>query len=323
MKIRSVQTNPYLNIDRIEFIITYRCNSHCQHCYVRKDQRLSIPNALKPEMAVDFMRQVTQEYTPQSVMTFGGEPLLYPETICAIHQAARDSGIRRREVITNGGWPREEAAFRRVALRLASSGINHVALSTDVFHQEYVPISILERNAKLLLEAGIPHLSWNPCWVIDREHSNKWNQSTKEILKYVEYLPIPESEGNIMQPAGNALKRFSDFLPARTAIPKGSCEDVPYASRLDHIRCLSLEPNGDVEVCKEVVIGNTILDDIPARLRSYNPYSIPSLKAILEGGINRLGELARTKGIVPDPEGYYSICDMCVDLRRQLQAASR
>ena len=31
-----------------------------------------------------------------------------------------------------------------------------------------------------------------------------------------------------------------------------------------------------------------------------------------------LVELARQKGVEPDPEGYYSVCEMCMSLRRTL-----
>jgi hypothetical protein len=312
--------NPSLNIERIEFIVTYRCISHCKHCCVTEDQRSSAPKALEAETAVDLIRQITHEYSPQSIMTFGGEPLLFPDTVCTIHAAARESGIKRREIITSGGWPREESEFRRVALRLAGSGVTHIALSVDVFHQEYVPLAILERNSKLLLDAGILHLSWNPCWVIAREHPNKWNQSTKSILKSLEYLRIPESEGNIVQPTGNATEWLRDFLPSKMAMPQGSCENVPYASRLNNIRGISLEPNGDIQICKEVIIGNTGQKDILEKLRNYDPYSVPPLNAILKGGVTRLAEFAQSKGITTDPEGYYSICDMCVSLRRKLKA---
>lgn len=34
-------------------------------------------------------------------MTFGGEPLLYPEVVCKIHKAAEEMGIPERTIITN------------------------------------------------------------------------------------------------------------------------------------------------------------------------------------------------------------------------------
>lgn len=45
-------------------------------------------------------------------MTFGGEPLLYPETVCKIHKAARETGIAKRSVITNGFFSRDRGRIK-------------------------------------------------------------------------------------------------------------------------------------------------------------------------------------------------------------------
>ena len=46
----------YLNLKRIEFIVTYRCNSHCKHCHVEAAKRVSRPRALTPELAERAVR---------------------------------------------------------------------------------------------------------------------------------------------------------------------------------------------------------------------------------------------------------------------------
>jgi hypothetical protein len=85
-------------------------------------------------------------------MTFGGEPLLFPDTVCAIHEAAREAGIGRREIITNAGWPVNNTQFQKIALRLVDCGVTNMALSMDAFHQEHVPVSVIEMNVKSLIE---------------------------------------------------------------------------------------------------------------------------------------------------------------------------
>lgn len=44
----------------------------------------------------------TEPNKVKSVMTFGGEPFLYAETLSTIHAAVRDSGIEKRQIITKG-----------------------------------------------------------------------------------------------------------------------------------------------------------------------------------------------------------------------------
>ena len=267
---------------------------------------------------MQIIRGVAQAYSSRSIMTFGGEPLLFPDIVCAIHEAAKENGIGKREVITNAGWPRSEAEFRMVAFKLADSGVTDIYISVDCFHQEYIPLSIVERNVQSLVDAGISRLTWNPCWVVSKEHDNPWNRRTKSILQALTYLPVAESDGNIVQPEGNALIWLRDFMPSKTPVPTGSCGDMPYTGRLDKVSSISVEPDGSVAVCDEFVIGNASQCDIVEILRSYNPYRIPEMKAILEGGVAGLAELARTKGVEAEPNGYYSICDMCKSIRRRL-----
>lgn len=73
-------------------------------------------------------------------MTFGGEPLLYPEIVCKIHKAAKEMGIPKRDVITNGFFSKDENRIREVVSMLTESGSGNIALSVDVFHQETIPL---------------------------------------------------------------------------------------------------------------------------------------------------------------------------------------
>jgi MoaA/NifB/PqqE/SkfB family radical SAM enzyme len=309
----------FLDVHRLEFVVTYRCNSHCKHCQVGQALRTSRPEMLDATLAAQIVRRVAGAYDVRSVMCWGGEPLLYPGVVCAVHRAAMENGIASRSVISNAGVPRDEAAFREVANRLAESGVNSMYISVDAFHQEYVPIELVERNARALVGAGIDEVAWNPCWAVSREHDNTWNRQTREILKALSHLPIREDEGNVVQPDGNALKWLASYLPSKRSMPAGSCEDVPYGSRLDELSCIGIEPDGGVSICYEWTIGNAGEEDILEILDRYDPYVIPEAKALLEGGVPALSELARARGIDPDLDGYYSICDLCRSLRAAMQ----
>lgn len=308
----------FLTVERIEFTVTYRCNSHCKHCQIGQDKRDSQPVAIDQGLAVRIVQEVARAYSPGSLMTFGGEPLLFPDVVCAIQAAARANGIGKRQVITNAGWPRSAAEFRTVARRLADSGVNDIHVSVDCFHQEYIPLAVVEQNVRLLVEAGIGQLKWNPCWLVSAEHDNLWNRRTRAILQALAHLPVAESAGNVVQPMGHALLWLRDFMPPRTPLPAGSCGDLPYTGRLDEVGGISVEPDGSITVCDEFVIGKAVPGAIVPLLRHYDPYRFPEMKAILEGGVAGLAELARARGVATDPAGYYSVCDMCKSLRRRL-----
>ena len=310
----------YIDVKRLEFMVTYECNSHCKHCMLGEEKRGLKPHSINSELATRIVKEVTRDYSPTSIMTFGREPLLFPEVVCAIHQAAKEEGISIREIITNAGYPRSETEFKKVAKRLAESGITHATVSVDSFHQEYIPVSIVEHNVQSLVDAGIA-VFWNPSWVGSMTDKNPWNDRTWAILNQLSYLPVPpatESNGNTIEPKGNALNYLAEYLPPRIPDPEGRCEDVSYSSRKDHETNISVEPDGDISVCPEISIGNANRSNVADLLRDYDPYEIAEIKAILLGGMSGLTKFARSKGIELDPGGYYSICHKCLDIKRKL-----
>lgn len=307
--------NKYLTVNRIEFAVTYLCNGRCRHCYSIQDKE-KFPNHIDKSLAVKIVRKIGEKYSPESIMTFGGEPLLFPEIVCAIHKEAMDVGIPSREIITNGYWP-ENAG--EIAKNLAKSGVNEIIISVDAFHQEHIPLDIVRKTAEACLEAGIENVSWNPCWVVSEEDNNKYNQETKSILEELEDLSVRESEGNVLEPAGLAIANLKEFLPQKEKIPSGKCGDMPYTDPLDSVKGIYVEPDGKIAVCNDFYIGNAFETDIIKIIEDYDPFKIPQMKAIIEDGMKGLVNWARTKGVEPDPEGYYSICHMCTDIREKVR----
>jgi len=307
--------NEYLTVKRIEFAVTYLCNVRCRHCYSIHSEG-AFPAHIDKSLALEIVRKVGRKYKPESIMTFGGEPLLFPEIVYVIHKEATSVGIPLREVITNGYWSNNSRRVKEIAKNLAESGVNRIIISVDIFHQEHVPIDIVRKTAEACLQAGMEDITWNPCWVISEDDDNRYNRKTKFILKELEDLPIRNSGGNVMEPEGLALVNLKEFLPPRKKIPAGKCGDVPYTEPLDSIKCICVEPDGRIAVCNDFYIGNASKTDIVDLMENYDPFKIPEMKAIIENGMKGLIDWARTKGVEPDPEGYYSICQMCTDIRR-------
>jgi len=310
--------NRYLPINRIEFAITYLCNSKCRHCQLGdEEKRKKFPSHIDKDLAVEIVRKVGKKYKPKSVMTFGGEPLLYPEIVYAIHKEAMNVGIPVRDVITNGFWSRKKEEIQEIAEKLVKSGVNEATVSIDCFHQEFVPLEIVKQATESLSKAGIPRITWNPCWVVSKDHDNPYNRKTKAILEQLKDLPVEEGEGNNALPEGRAIKWLKEFLPPKTKAPKGKCGDMPYTEELDSVKTLCVVPDGGIAVCTDFYVGNASETDIIDIVENYDPFKIPEAKAIIESGMEGLINWARTKGVKPDPEGYYSVCHMCTDIRRR------
>ena len=75
-----------IDVKRIEFIVTNACSGKCKHCSAVVSDTAS--GSVDVDTAAKVIRQLTGKYAVESMMTFGGEPLLYADTVCKIHSTA-------------------------------------------------------------------------------------------------------------------------------------------------------------------------------------------------------------------------------------------
>ena len=248
--------NPYLkNLNKIEFVVTCACTGRCKHC--SEGDHASCGERIDPGIAADAVRKIVVEYDIKTVMTFGGEPLLYPDTVCAIMTAAKELNIPKRQIITNGYFSKNADKMADVAQRLAACGVNDLLLSVDAFHQESIPTDVVREFAVAAKACGIP-IRLQPAWLRSAVDDNIYNRKTREILAGFADMGIRENEGNVIFPEGNALKYlaeyFTDDLP-----------ENPYVEDPRDVRCVSFEPNGDV------LGGNVYRNDIMEIIKNYAP----------------------------------------------------
>ena len=249
--------NRYLkNLKKIEFVITYACTGKCKHCS-EGDHAACGPH-IDPAIAADAVRKIAGAYPIQTVMTFGGEPMLFPETVCEIHKAATEMNISKRQLITNGYFSKDEKKIKLVAEKLGESGVNDILLSVDAFHQETIPLSFVKTFAEAVMRAGIP-LRVQPAWLVSPDADNPYNIRTKELLREFKEMGIDENEGNIIFPAGNALKYLGEYLQ-----PKAEKEN-PYWENPKDVHAVCFSANGDI------LDSNVYKKDIIKILSEYAP----------------------------------------------------
>jgi len=167
--------------------------------------------SIDPAVAADAVKKIASRYAIKTVMTFGGEPLLYPDAVYEAMKAAKELDIPKRQVITNGYFTKDEARIRDVTARLAEAGVNDLLLSADAFHQEYIPIELVKLFATEAKNAGVP-IRIQPAWLVSKDDENPYNQKTREILAEFSALGIAENDGNVIFPEGNALKYLSEYF---------------------------------------------------------------------------------------------------------------
>ena len=248
--------NQYLeNLCKIEFVVTYACTGRCKHC--SEGEHASKGGCIDADIAADAVRKIAAEYEIETVMAFGGEPLLYPDAVEKIMTAATKMGVSRRQVITNGYFSTDEKRIREVAEGLRLSGVNDLLLSVDAFHEETIPLSTVIRFAEEAKYYSIP-IRLSPAWLVSREDGNPYNRKTRELLSAFDGMGIPVGEGNIVFPEGNARRFLSEYF-------RGDIPENPYIEDPCDIRCLSFSPNG------EVLNGNIYQSDIMEIVREYLP----------------------------------------------------
>ena len=248
--------NQYLkNLNKIEFVVTYACTGRCKHC--SEGDHTNCGEHIDPQIAADAVRKIAAEYDIKTVMTFGGEPLLYPDAVYAIMTAAKELNIPKRQVITNGYFSKNAEKISEVAEQLAVCGVNDLLLSVDAFHQETIPLDVVKQLASEAKKCGIP-IRLQPAWLVSAMDGNPYNSKTREILNSFAEMAISVNEGNVIFPEGNARKYLAEYFTDE--LPEN-----PYVEDPRDVRCVSFEPNGDV------LGGNVYERDIMEIIKDYAP----------------------------------------------------
>ncbi len=250
-----MQNMYFKNLEKIEFVVTYACTGKCKHC--SEGEHTYCGERIDPQIAAAAVRKICAEYDIKTVMTFGGEPLLYPETVYAVMSVAKELNIPKRQVITNGYFSKNIDKIREVAKKLAECKVNDLRLSVDAFHQETIPLDTVKAFARAVKEYEIP-IKLQPAWLVSLEDNNPYNVKTWEILDSFADMQIPCTDGNVIFPEGNALKYFSEYFSK--GVPSNPYIEDPY-----DVRCVSFSPNGDV------LDGNVYKVDIMEIIKEYKP----------------------------------------------------
>jgi uncharacterized radical SAM superfamily Fe-S cluster-containing enzyme len=134
----NLNSDKQIDLNRIEFFVTHKCTSHCEHCSVYSKEKHFSYETIGLIQAENVITEICSNYKIDSVMTFGGEPMLYPELVCRIHKVAKSCGIPNRQIITNGFWSKSKNRIDEIVSMLAASDVNGLLVSIDCFHEKHL-----------------------------------------------------------------------------------------------------------------------------------------------------------------------------------------
>lgn len=239
------------NLKKIEFVVTYACTGNCKHC--SQGDHKSSGTRIDPKIARKAVVDLCKNFNIETVMVFGGEPLIYPEAVYEILFTATEVGVPHRQLITNGFFMGD---IDETVKNLKVCGVNDILLSVDAFHQESIPLKRVMEFAKKAKDTGL-NIRTQPAWLEHKDDLNPYNIKTKAILEEFELLGIEQNEGNVIFPEGNAKKYLKDYFKSEVI--------NPYIENPLDIRALSVSPDGSV------LDGNVYKDSILKIMADHKP----------------------------------------------------
>ncbi|MEV7175219.1 radical SAM protein [Kitasatospora sp. NPDC093679] len=130
--------------------LTRRCPLSCAHCSTASDMRGTDPAG---DGLLRLVRSFTAADRPELVLLTGGEPLLRPELVAELADAARASGARTA-VLSGMFFARGGRLPRRIAAAIGR--VDHFSASLDAFHEREVPRADVFAVLRTVLDGGVP-----------------------------------------------------------------------------------------------------------------------------------------------------------------------
>jgi MoaA/NifB/PqqE/SkfB family radical SAM enzyme len=266
--------------------------------------------------AHNYLTEATAVSNIESFMVFGGEPMLYPERAITIFEKARQLGIPRIAMITNGVWGKDKEKAEKWAEKLKTAGLNKVNMSVDAFHVQHIPLEYPKNAALALVKAGVENIRWNVTVIESINAENEYDKETKQILKKLEPIGIDANIVKIM-PVGRAVQKLREFFQ-RTPL-HGPCEGEPIIGNpLTNPDSICIEPSGSVNICWDLAIGNARETPLSHIISAYDWQKNSIIKTLVEEGPTGLLKLPEAHDYKFQENYFINKCHLCTEIRKTL-----
>lgn len=211
-----IRDPPFLR--NVGLLLTYHCQASCAHCILRagpdRHEEVSI------EDARDWIRQIAayrNGYVCVLSLT-GGEPFSNLKLLREVMEFAAENKLYI-SVITNGFWATEKNKAKQLLQSLPE--ICFLSISTDLYHQKFVPFENVKNAMWAAKECNIPfYVSVVADSMVDPDYQRVYT----ELLKYTDPKKI---RTGITFPVGRAADIKDDL---RYSLSEEPCSEVCQAS---------------------------------------------------------------------------------------------
>jgi len=278
----------------IHILLTLKCNSECDHCFLHCGPSREATFTLGQLRTL--IRQIEELGTVNIVYFEGGEPFLfYPlmlEGLRMVRAAGFDAGI-----VTNGYWATSVEDGLHWLRPIRDLGVVDFSVSDDEFHR-------LERNdrraefaRRAAQQLGIPTatICIEPPRVSPRADEGRRGK--------------PVVGGGVLF-KGRAAEKLTAGLPVR---PPQELTTCPHEDLLSPER-VHVDAYGNVHLCQGLSMGNLWETPLRDLVRSYDAEEHPIAGPLLRGGPIRL---ATGHGLAMN-DGYVDECHLCYAARKLL-----
>ncbi len=293
-------------------ITNYDCSAKCAHCAYCSSPHWP-KDSMSPEMARTLFRFLRQSGCA-SVHIGGGEPLLRPEKLYPILEAAQENGIGIDYVETNASWHNSAEHTGIILRNLHKHGVDTLLISMDPFHNEHIPFRKVKDLIRVCHANRMQVFPWKGEFFGELE---EMGDQTTHSLEEWESRYGKGYKINLIKRYGLGMKGrdLETYKPSMAQIPLPDilknatpCKELAGAAHFH----LDLHGNFIPQSCPGLSIHFSDLAE------GVNRSKYPLISRLYEEGIGALFSYAsKQHGYVPN-DCYVNKCDLCRDIRKFL-----
>ncbi len=310
-------------------LLTYGCPARCEICYVHAgpEQEGWMPVATAVSLWRSLDALAAAHGRTMRVHLAGGEPFGHWPRLVEIIRGAREAGLTPLEKVeTNAFWATENELTRSRLTTLHELGVQKLVVSSDVFHQQFVPFERVRRCVEIgreVLGRDRVRVRWWDFYV-DPIDTAALSTEERTAVFLAALARHPE------RLTGRAAATLAPRLPCR---PAEAYTHENCRREVLHSRHVHIDPDGHIfpGTCAGIILGRAAdgggrcssechgsnVEDV-WRTLAVTWRQHPAVAPLATGGPCELLRRVVSLGYRQRPEGYAGKCHLCADIRRWL-----
>lgn len=299
---------------RVGLLLTNKCNIKCDHCWLDSGPKRN--EEMKYDEAERYIDQIDEINSIKWISFTGGEPLLrYKELLKLVKYASYKNFYT--ECVTNCYWASSPSKSMEILEPLADLGLNVINISSDDFHQKYIPFKNVvycyqaarDLNLKIVIMCMITKTSTLTVNNIAHRIDPKNIQIIGMQRKWRKINAIAMEEAVV--PIGRASKIPKEEILYGYKNVRGPCRKI--------LRDIGIHPNGDVSPCCSAI--GTLKKASLGNIKKYNLSNMiekarnnPLFETLWKEGPQGL------RDVKDGSKKYVNKCHMCYEILKKIKA---